>query len=265
MKLWLIGGSSSHVGKSRLASEISALLEKPVGFKLGHGKRKKTGVSNYFTDTDDALIFIDSSRDKFKHCIAEATRLIGNLDADVVIFLNRKNDIRRSDSDELAYMADIVLGDDANPDNWMASLDPLDIPVSSKRKLIRAFQNQNEFLAGSQLSLRTKIWINRDSKTVFGEGLARLLSAIDHNGSLSKASKKEGISYRHAWGDIKRAEERLEFKLIERQTGGTHGGGSKLTPKARKLIDGYWRIKRKAIRESDKLLEKLVKSLDSDS
>ncbi|MCD6216357.1 LysR family transcriptional regulator [bacterium] len=265
MKLWLIGGSSSQVGKSKLASEITDVLDKPVNLKLGHGKTKKSKSNNYFTNTNEALEFIDSSRAKFKHCVAEATRLIGNIDADVVIFLNQHNEIRRSDADELAYMADIVLGDNANPDGWMAALAPLDIPVSSRRKLIRIFQNQHEFLTGSQLSIRTKIWINRDGKTVFGEGIARLLSAIDNQGSLAKAAKKEGISYRHAWGDIKRAEERLEFKLIERQTGGAHGGGSKLTEKARKLIDGYWRIKRRAIRESDKSFEKLAKSLESDS
>lgn len=265
MKLWLIGGSSSHVGKSKLVSEISDLFEQTSRFKLGHGKRKISGSDNYFTETEDALVFIDSSKEKSKHCIGEATRLIGNLEADIVIFLNRNNNIRRTDAEEMAYMADIVLGDDGNPDKWMPALEPLDIPVSKKRKLIRIFHRQHEFLTGSLLSVRTKIWINRDGNTVFGEGLARLLTAIDYNGSLSKASKKEGISYRHAWGDIKRAEERLEFQLIERKTGGSDGGGSKLTPKARKILDGYWRIKRRAIRESDKLFEKLVKSLESES
>jgi molybdate transport system regulatory protein len=261
MKIWLIGGSSSGLGKSTLAKELMALLDGAVYLKLGHGKRKKDGPSNYFIETDDALEFIDSIKERYPHVVAEASRLIGKLPADVVIFLNRQDDNRRSDADNLLSKADIVLGDSSNTEQWMVKLEQLDLPVGIKKKILYAFDAQSGFITGDRLSIRTKVWFARDGKIVFGEGLARLLSSIDESGSLSQASKKEGISYRHAWGNIKRAEERMGVKLLERETGGIKGGGSKLTDTARKLIDGYWKIKRSAIQESDRQFEKLLKNL----
>jgi hypothetical protein len=105
MKIWLIGGSSSGLGKSTLAKELMALLDGAVYLKLGHGKRKKDGPSNYFIETDDALEFIDSIKERYPHVVAEASRLIGKLPADVVIFLNRQDDNRRSDADNLLSKA----------------------------------------------------------------------------------------------------------------------------------------------------------------
>ncbi|MFH1514331.1 MAG: LysR family transcriptional regulator [bacterium] len=264
MKLWLIGGSFSGLGKTRLANELAQLLSNSVRFKVGHGRRKKGGPENYFTESSDAVNFIESCRAGKNHCIAEATRFVGKIDADVVIFLNRVDDNRKPESDDQFMHADIILGDDSNPDEWMAKLDPLDIPVGLRRKILRILHSQNDFLNDNRLCLKTKIWFSRDGRVVFGEGLARLIEAVDKLGSLSRAAKNDGISYRHAWGIIRKAEERLGFDFLERQTGGSKGGGSKITPKASKLVDGYWQIKRDTVRKSDKLFEKLLFDLESE-
>ena len=264
MKLWLIGGSSSGLGKTHLADELASSLNNSVKFKLGHGRRKKGGPKNYFTNSNDALNFIESCRTTKKHCIAEATRFVGKQNADVVIFLNRIDDKRKTESEDQFNHADIILGDDANPDEWMAQLNPLDMPIGLRRKILRILHSQNDYLNDNLLCLKTKVWFSRDGRVVFGEGLARLIEAIDKLGSLSKAAKSSGISYRHAWGDIKNAEERLGFSLLERQTGGSKGGGSKIMPNARKLVEGYWHIKRNTIRASDKLFENLLLDLDSE-
>lgn len=265
MKLWLTGGSSSGVGKSTFALKLAEILPDSEYMKLGHGPKRLNGPPNYFTVTGEAIRFIETRKDSCRHLVIEATRLVGKYDADITIFLNRDDENRRVDSDEMLQHADIILGDHGNPEEWQSKLETIELAAGVRKKVLRLLQDQHEFVSGKNLALRTKIWFVHEGKTVFGEGMARLLSGVSKYGSLSKAAKKEGISYRHAWGDIKRAEERLGFALLDRQTGGSEGGGSALTPKAKILIDGYWRIKRKAIRESDKWLEKLLDEIGSDS
>jgi len=89
------------------------------------------------------------------------------------------------------------------------------------------------------MSIRSKLWIEVDGRPVFGRGRRFLLEAIDRQGSISRASKAVNISYRRAWGYIKAMEDRLGFRLIERQTGGRNGGGAVLTDDAREFIRRY--------------------------
>ncbi|MBI5076732.1 MAG: winged helix-turn-helix domain-containing protein [Nitrospirae bacterium] len=89
------------------------------------------------------------------------------------------------------------------------------------------------------MEIKSKLWIEADGKPVFGRGRRFLLEAIDHYGSINQAAKEINISYRKAWGYIKAMEERLGFKLIERQTGGKNGGGAVLTPAARDFLKKY--------------------------
>lgn len=69
------------------------------------------------------------------------------------------------------------------------------------------------------LEARTKIWIEKDGVPVFGDGRCELLKAIGFEGSLNKAAKKLGMSYRQAWGEVNLMEERFNVKLVERRTG----------------------------------------------
>jgi molybdate transport system regulatory protein len=128
-------------------------------------------------------------------------------------------------------------------------------------KLLGVLREQHEYLRRSRTSLRTKMWLSRNGRIVFGEGLARLLRGIQSHGSLVRAAKDEGISYRHAWGDIRKVEERLGFKLLERRVGGKSGGGSSLTDRARRLLEAYEEIKLKTIRESDRLFQRMFSEI----
>ena len=67
----------------------------------------------------------------------------------------------------------------------------------------------------------------------------RLLKAIHERGSLKSAAAEMGVSYRKAWGDLKKAEELLGYELVIRQRGGRDGGASSLTEKAIKLLEAY--------------------------
>ena len=67
----------------------------------------------------------------------------------------------------------------------------------------------------------------------------KLLQLIKEKGSLKAAADMMKISYRKAWGDLKKAEELLGYELIIRQRGGKSGGQSQLSDKAVKLLEAY--------------------------
>ena len=72
----------------------------------------------------------------------------------------------------------------------------------------------------------SKIWLETDEGYVFGPGVYSLLKSIQEKGTLKEASQSLDMSYRYAWGLIKKAEEKLGAPLIEATKGGRQGGGS---------------------------------------
>lgn len=83
-----------------------------------------------------------------------------------------------------------------------------------------------------------KVWLERGS-TDFGDGLYYLLSNVQKYGSISQAAREMSMSYRAAWGKIKRAERDWGFKLIATQVGGDTGGGASLTEDGEKLVTSF--------------------------
>lgn len=73
----------------------------------------------------------------------------------------------------------------------------------------------------------------------FGPGAARLLELVDETGSIQVACARMELSYSKGSRIIKNTEKELGFKLLERWTGGTGGGGSRLTAEGRSLLDSY--------------------------
>ncbi len=67
----------------------------------------------------------------------------------------------------------------------------------------------------------------------FGHGAAILLRGVEENGSLNKTAKDLHMAYSKAWGMMKKVEEGLGFKLLER-----HGArGSVLTDEGRRFLE----------------------------
>ncbi|MBF7095567.1 substrate-binding domain-containing protein [Alkalibacter mobilis] len=73
---------------------------------------------------------------------------------------------------------------------------------------------------------------------ISGKQLFLLLERIDETGSINKAVEAAGMSYRSGWNLLNNAEKLLDKKLINRQSGGSTGGGSSLTEEGKKLL-GY--------------------------
>jgi len=86
---------------------------------------------------------------------------------------------------------------------------------------------------------RAKVWIESEEGSIFGPGIYTILISIIEQGSISEACRNLGISYRKAWSRIKRTEDRLGFSLLEKNRGGTSGGGSEITPGGKELLDRY--------------------------
>ena len=78
----------------------------------------------------------------------------------------------------------------------------------------------------SQPRPASKIWLETEEGYVFGPGVYSLLKAIEEKETLKEASQSLGMSYRYAWGLIKKAEDKLGAPLIDASKGGKHGGGS---------------------------------------
>ncbi len=102
------------------------------------------------------------------------------------------------------------------------------------------------------MKLRVKIWLEEDGQPVFGDGRLKLLREIHNTGSITAATEKLGVSYRHAWGEIRKIEQRLGFKLVDTQTGGRGGGGASLTPRAINFLQSYEKISKSVSDDIDK-------------
>jgi molybdate transport system regulatory protein len=95
---------------------------------------------------------------------------------------------------------------------------------------------------------RFKVWCEVNDEPVLGPGRHRLLSAVRSTGSINSAAVEVGISYRRAWAQIREMEGLLGYPLIASKRGGKAGGGTILTPAARKLMKRYERLCRKVDR-----------------
>ena len=103
--------------------------------------------------------------------------------------------------------------------------------------------------AESGLAIRSKVWLEKDGKLFMGWGRANLLERIDELGSISAAAKSMKLAYRNAWLWVE-AMNRLSTKpLVEKATGGIHGGYARLTDEGRRIVTDY-REKRAKVRES---------------
>ncbi|WP_353635262.1 TOBE domain-containing protein [Halobacterium sp. NMX12-1] len=83
-------------------------------------------------------------------------------------------------------------------------------------------------------------YVGSDGVTLDTRDVA-LLRAIDDEGSLSSAAESLGRSYAHAQRRVVELEDAFG-SLVERQRGGTDGGGSELTEAATELLATFERV-----------------------
>jgi molybdate transport system regulatory protein len=109
-----------------------------------------------------------------------------------------------------------------------------------------------------KLKPRTRLWM-QDEKggIVFGGGRDLILRAIESTGSMNKAAKSLGMSYRTIWGMVHDTERRLGFKLIDTATGGSSKSGSRLTDKGKEVLGLFEKWRDETIAFADRLFTEL--------
>lgn len=91
----------------------------------------------------------------------------------------------------------------------------------------------------NKLETRVRCWITMDGEKFFGPGRMQLLLAIHDEGSISKAAKSMGMSYKKAWDMVNDLNIRGKAPCVVLKKGGEKGGGAVLTPHARQVIESY--------------------------
>ena len=116
-----------------------------------------------------------------------------------------------------------------------------------------------------KLNCLARIRILSGDQIALGPGKVALLEEIERSGSISKAARKLGLSYRRAWTLVDTMNKSFESYLVRGSAGGKRGGGASLTPlgakmakayrtmetKAEKAIQGNWKTIKRSLKQTD--------------
>lgn len=81
-----------------------------------------------------------------------------------------------------------------------------------------------------------RLWVDKAGQAFLGSGRIELLEQISETGSISAAARAMGMSYKAAWEAVDAMNNLAEQPLVERSTGGRHGGGTRLTEAGRQTM-----------------------------
>ncbi len=120
---------------------------------------------------------------------------------------------------------------------------------------------------GEKPTVRLHLWLEAGEGLGFGLGRALLLKKVDRFGSLRKAAVDMGMSYRAAWGKIRKSEEVLGIKLIAQNS--NRREGCQLTEFGRQLTESYLKwfelVEREALAKAAEILPVPVRSFQEKS
>ena len=89
------------------------------------------------------------------------------------------------------------------------------------------------------MEIEGSVWFHKDDHLFLGGDRIRLLEKVDECGSITKAAKAAGISYKTAWDTVNIMNNLADKPLVERMTGGKGGGGTNLTPEGKDVIHRF--------------------------
>jgi molybdate transport system regulatory protein len=94
------------------------------------------------------------------------------------------------------------------------------------------------------IELRGSVWMTVGGENFGGHGRIALLASLAECGSITKAAKAIGMSYKAAWDAIDTMNTLAGEPLVERLTGGRGGGGTRLTARGLQLVENFRLIER---------------------
>lgn len=89
------------------------------------------------------------------------------------------------------------------------------------------------------IELEGALWFHKDDQKFLGLDRIKLLEKVDELGSITRAAKAAGISYKNAWDLVNMINNLAEKPLVERVTGGKGGGGTTLTQYGKDVVKQY--------------------------
>lgn len=105
----------------------------------------------------------------------------------------------------------------------------------------------------SKRAIKCKFWLEEEKEILFGSGGAVLLQQIEITGSLSAASKELGMSYRAAWGRLKKLEKNLGEDLVMKLGGNKNGYC--LTERGKLFLSSYQKAEKKMKKATDDVMK----------
>jgi molybdate transport system regulatory protein len=109
--------------------------------------------------------------------------------------------------------------------------------------------------------VRLTVRVDFGADRALGPGKIRLLEAIGNSGSISRAARALGMSYRRAWLLVDDLNRSFRAPVVATQPGGARGGGAALTPFGAELIAKYRAIEARAMTAAKPHLRALETSL----
>ncbi len=110
----------------------------------------------------------------------------------------------------------------------------------------------------SHINVSGKIWLHKADREFIASDRIALLEKIRELGSITKAAKAVGISYKTAWEIIDAINNLADKPLVVRMTGGRGGGGTFLTREGAEVINNFRIIQK----EHEKFLGKVAEKID---
>lgn len=99
---------------------------------------------------------------------------------------------------------------------------------------------------------RARLRVHLDEALMLGPGKAELLEGIAATGSIAEAGRRMGMSYQRAWSLVSTLNAGFAEALVERQRGGSGGGGARLTTTGEQVLRLYRAIERDAQKALDR-------------
>lgn len=92
------------------------------------------------------------------------------------------------------------------------------------------------------IQLHLRHWVYVDGNKFFGPGRLELLEGIQATGSIVKAAKAMGMSYKKAWAMVDSMNSHGQQPYVITQKGGQLGGGAQLTETAKSVMAAYRKL-----------------------
>lgn len=111
-----------------------------------------------------------------------------------------------------------------------------------------------------ELKLKSSQWIvNSHNRIVMAEGRMHLLEAIVATGSINRAAKAMGMSYKSAWSKIRSTEAHLQSKIVHSDK----SRGTRLTAAGQELLQKYKQMKQQCLAADDAIFEAVFQGEES--